>query len=957
MSTRIAIVLPFIGKGPESIPPYLGLFCHAAGGAASLVDFLIFHPGVLEKYAERTGKHMCPPNVKFINLQSMEVLASKYLMRLMNHVPEDEWVGDRDLLARVMTKHLMAYPYALVELKPAFGTIFEEFLVDYTHWGYSDLDIVFGDLSRWITEDELTEYDIVTYGFGDQNRVYLRGQFTFHRNVPKINEIWRYCEYLSRLDQRFGKVLSGEQKLKFESAEGCYSAAVLSRQDLRVKYATKAFTDTQETDSVYSHGLYIARQKNMPGKRNILSFHHSQTRLEENQKSKNVVIYKAKSKKDGKALLDSPHNWFELDSIYRDATQPLQWEIGRKEIIELNGPDSKQNCMYWAQKKYQSRLCVSSNVTENDTVFWVNGRLYKQRYENAKLETNVATAPFFHFQEWKRYYREGQLAAFRPDSDFTTFVLTKEGAFPVFSRSEGVAGPPRPAWLSTEILSPLGRSVVHWKAGNAELDRQLLPVRSYCLISAPRTFPPVPPAPQCSQQTSWWDLEHVHILSMAPAWQTDLDLKLDVTLVLTLQIPIYQSSDRSTLDGLLDIVIGNLNRWQGQACVIVFHVAVDDDGHQDDVLALMEARFSERGGSSTASGSKVKTPNRALQENGDPGADESIVSPLFGIDSCLIAAVFSTVSSDKGKTKKKKAPPASYHVSRKALLNMAIDAVPTRWFVSGIELERGMMLSTDAAFFSHRAAISYQSIPGNVFWIPQLALDIEDDFDEVLTLTNLVEFQEKGGIVKEPIEFEEGACEVEEEGQKPNPEKIFDDITRVWWEIAKSIINDSSSYTNNESLTAKRAKIQMDLQLRLVELLTDEKHYDLFAMDESPILLTDNQGPHSGMLTNEIAREVEEFGGKLCYNAVRLAQLATLGFSINVLPGAFAASTGTSRTSALMNSLQAGGLGDEESLLGASRCDGCFFFDEAHESILEAIAKDERKRPAKAAVLWEEKIA
>jgi hypothetical protein len=107
---RIAIVLPFIGKGPESIPPYLGLFCGAAGGAASLVDFLIFHPGVLEKFSERN--RMCPDNVKFINLKSMEHLAANYLLRLMDQIPEDEWVLDnREMMTRILTKHLMAYPY------------------------------------------------------------------------------------------------------------------------------------------------------------------------------------------------------------------------------------------------------------------------------------------------------------------------------------------------------------------------------------------------------------------------------------------------------------------------------------------------------------------------------------------------------------------------------------------------------------------------------------------------------------------------------------------------------------------------------------------------------------------------------------------------------------------------------------------------------------------------------
>jgi hypothetical protein len=343
-SPRIAILLPFIGKGAESVPPYLGLFCGAAGGSAALVDFLIFHANVLTQYAERTGSHVCPPNVKFINLESMDNLASNYLLRLMDQVPEDEWeVNSREMMTRVLTHHLMAYPYALVEYKPTFGHVFADYIQDYTHWGYSDLDIVFGDLTRWITPEELSDFDIVTYGFGDQNRVYLRGQFTFHKNNHKINQLWRKCEYLSRLDRRFGKVLAGEQKLKFESAEGCYSAAVLDRTDLRVKYATKAFTDTLESDPVYSHGLYIARQKHSTRQR---SFWPSTLvgRSDTDQKTKLVVLYKAKSIEEGTALLESSPQWFDIDTVYSDISKPLQSEVGRKELIELKDPKEKANC-------------------------------------------------------------------------------------------------------------------------------------------------------------------------------------------------------------------------------------------------------------------------------------------------------------------------------------------------------------------------------------------------------------------------------------------------------------------------------------------------------------------------------------------------------------------------------------------------------------------------------------
>lgn len=61
-----------------------------------------------------------------------------------------------------------------MEYKPAFGHIFADYLGGYSHWGYSDLDVVFGDLPRWIDEDEWRDYDVVTYGFGDQDKVSAR---------------------------------------------------------------------------------------------------------------------------------------------------------------------------------------------------------------------------------------------------------------------------------------------------------------------------------------------------------------------------------------------------------------------------------------------------------------------------------------------------------------------------------------------------------------------------------------------------------------------------------------------------------------------------------------------------------------------------------------------------------------------------------------------------------------
>lgn len=52
----------------------------------------------------------------------------------------------------------------MVEFKPALGWVFREYLKDYTHWAYGDLDVFFGDLTKgWLEPSEMRDYDIITY--------------------------------------------------------------------------------------------------------------------------------------------------------------------------------------------------------------------------------------------------------------------------------------------------------------------------------------------------------------------------------------------------------------------------------------------------------------------------------------------------------------------------------------------------------------------------------------------------------------------------------------------------------------------------------------------------------------------------------------------------------------------------------------------------------------------------
>jgi hypothetical protein len=190
----------------------------------------------------------------------------------------------------------------------------------------------------WITSDEWDEFDIVTYGFGDQERLYARGQFTFHKNLSRINQLWRSCEYLTNLDVRISNIVKGKAKFRIESAVGCYSAAILSDEKMKVKFAVKACTDILSQDTAISHGVFLASSP---------------------QTNQQVIYTEV-----GKEIIHLQSDWFERsDKVHMDPNHPLQYSVGpRESIAKLY----KANCMYWVQEKYQSQLCLSETVTAQE---------------------------------------------------------------------------------------------------------------------------------------------------------------------------------------------------------------------------------------------------------------------------------------------------------------------------------------------------------------------------------------------------------------------------------------------------------------------------------------------------------------------------------------------------------------------------------------------------------------
>lgn len=149
------------------------------------------------------------------------------------------------------------HPRLLAEYKPAFGAIFEKQLIAYSHWGYADVDQLWGDLPRHVDVAELRDFDVFSWSFGDQAAFYLRGQWTVHAARPELARIWTACAHLGAglLNEVLAKVHSearrtalvanrtnggkGAPGRRFISAEGCYSKAMAAVPGIRLAISTK----------------------------------------------------------------------------------------------------------------------------------------------------------------------------------------------------------------------------------------------------------------------------------------------------------------------------------------------------------------------------------------------------------------------------------------------------------------------------------------------------------------------------------------------------------------------------------------------------------------------------------------------------------------------------------------------------------------------------------------------
>jgi len=102
--------------------------------------------------------------------------------------------------------------YKLCDFRPAYGYIFFDYLKEYDFWGYCDIDVIFGNIRSFMTNELLNEYDVIS-----ARHDYLTGCFALFRNNSYFRELFMQSKDYRKVFTESRNFCFDETNYAFES--------------------------------------------------------------------------------------------------------------------------------------------------------------------------------------------------------------------------------------------------------------------------------------------------------------------------------------------------------------------------------------------------------------------------------------------------------------------------------------------------------------------------------------------------------------------------------------------------------------------------------------------------------------------------------------------------------------------------------------------------------------------
>jgi len=217
---KIIILIPYYGKFPE----WSNLFFETLK-RNNTIDFYFFTDCEIEKYNAS-------------NIQYKKISLENYI-KLIN--------TKLDFVFKTVNA------YKLCDLRPLFGYIHNDIIRNYDFYGWSDMDILFGDIRQFYTDEILKKYDVIS-----SHAVRISGHFALFRNTSKnINMYKKIYQWKDALQK---KEFVGIDEHGLTNA---YTLTVFDKINQKFKLNINNFI-TRFFSNLKKHKLYLKEQYTTP---------------------------------------------------------------------------------------------------------------------------------------------------------------------------------------------------------------------------------------------------------------------------------------------------------------------------------------------------------------------------------------------------------------------------------------------------------------------------------------------------------------------------------------------------------------------------------------------------------------------------------------------------------------------------------------------------------------------
>jgi hypothetical protein len=222
---RIAILITYFGDWPW----YFSFFIHSCKFNAE-IDFFIF--------CDQEIRNSLPDNVTIVHKSLGDI--QKITSDKMGFTVSIE------------------FPYKLCDYKPAYGLIFEEYISDYDFWGQSDIDIIYGNLRNFFSDELLSTID-----YASVRHDYTTGCFSLFRNNSMVNNLFKMSKDYRHVFTT--KDYLAFEELNFKHCEITNEKRRLEEIETDIECFTQIIKKAELADAIKAHFDFILLE-GVPGK-------------------------------------------------------------------------------------------------------------------------------------------------------------------------------------------------------------------------------------------------------------------------------------------------------------------------------------------------------------------------------------------------------------------------------------------------------------------------------------------------------------------------------------------------------------------------------------------------------------------------------------------------------------------------------------------------------------------